>query len=109
MKKLSFIEENKDSYDVLYECVIAHPVKGIEEIIKAATIVEKLKEVGEVKGEKVGDFQAYKLKTVPVELELEDEHFKYIKNCFESTPMSTSIRIELLARTAKLLKAAEAS
>lgn len=107
MKKLEFNHINAESYDMLYEVVRAYPVKGIEEIIKAATIVEKLKEVGVEKGDNRGDFKAFKLKTVPCEIELEDDHFRYIKNAFDIIPMTNSVKIELLAMTAKLLKSVE--
>lgn len=106
MKTLEFNDINRESYDVLYEIVRAYPVKGIEEILKAATIVEKLKEIGMDKGE-IGPFKSYKLKTTPTTLELEDDHFRYIKSAFENTPMTTSVKIELLAQTAKLLKSVE--
>lgn len=108
MKTLSFTEENKEVYDILYETVRAYPVKGIEEILKAATVVEKFKEVGVEKTEESrGSYKAFKLKTIPTSLELEDDHYKYVKSCFENTQMSSSLKIELLAQTAKLLKSAE--
>jgi hypothetical protein len=108
MKTLEFNDINKESYDMIYEVVRAYPVKGIDEILKAATIVEKLKEVGVEKGDNRGDFKAYKLKAIPTVLELEDDYFRYVKNAFENTPMATSVKIELLAQTAKLLKQADA-
>jgi hypothetical protein len=107
MKVLNFTEENKEVYDVIFEAVRAYPVKGIEEIIKAATIIEKLKEIGVEKGEQVQGFVAYKLKAVPTTIELEDDHFKYIKTVFDATPWSTSVKIELLAMAAKFLKQAD--
>ena|SRR5258705_8725986 len=108
MKTLEFNDINRESYDMLYEVVRAKPVKGIEEILKAATIMEKLKEIGVEKGSgDAGVFKAYKLKTTPTTLELEDDHFRYIKNAFEEVPMASSVKIELLAQTAKLLKSVE--
>lgn len=108
MKTLVFDENSKESYDMLYEVVRAKPVSGIEQIIKAATIVEKLKEIGETKDTgSSGDFKALKLKVVPTTLQLEDDHFQYIKDAFNTTPMSSSVRIELLSQTAKLLKQVE--
>lgn len=108
MKTLSFTTENSECYDMLYEVVRAKPVTGIEQIIKAATVIEKLKDIGTEKGSgDSGIFKALKLKTVPTNLELEDDYFKYIKDAFEVAPMASSIKIELLAQTAKLLKSAE--
>lgn len=107
MKTLEFHDINSESYDMLYEVVRAYPVKGIEEILTAATIVEKLKEFGVEKGDEKALFKAYKLKTVPCSIEFEDSQFKYIKNCFESVQMTSSVKIELLAQTAKLLKSVE--
>jgi hypothetical protein len=107
MKTLNFSEENKEAYAMLYEAVRARPVQGIEQIIKAATIIEKFKELGEETNERTGIFSAFKLKTIPSSLELEDDHFKYVKNAFNETPWSTSVKIELLAQIAKLLKSVE--
>lgn len=107
MKTLNFAEDNKRTYDVLYESVLAYPVKGIEQILKAAAIVEKLKSVGEEKGEKTNGFTAYKLKSAPTILSLEDEEFKYVKSCFENAQIATSVEIELLAQTARLLQNVE--
>lgn len=107
MKKLEFTEANAEAYDMLYETTRVHPVKGLDEILKAATIVEKLKEFGTEKGEKAGDFQPMKLKVIPTTLELEDDHFKYIKTGFESVPFATSVNIEKLAMVAKFLKSVE--
>lgn len=107
MKTLSFTEENKESYDMLYETTRAHPVRGIEDILKAATVVEKLKEFGIENGAKTGGFQPLKLKVIPSSIELEDEHFRYVKQSFEEAQMTTSVKIELLAQTAKLLKSAD--
>lgn len=107
MKTLEFHDINKESYDMLYEVVRAYPVKGIEEILLAAAIVEKLKEYGVEKGDNKDLFKAYKLKTVPTSIELEDSYYNYIKNAFNTVPMSSSVKIELLAQTAKLLKSVE--
>lgn len=97
---------NKESYDMLYEAVRATPVKGIEEILLAAEIVEKLKSFGVEKGDEKGPFKAYKLKAVPTSIEFEDAQFKYIKDSFNDAQMSNSVKIELLAQTANLLKGA---
>jgi len=107
MKTIEFHDINKESYDMLYEVVRAYPVKGIEEILTAAAIIEKLKEYGVEKGDEKSLFKAYKLKTVPSSIEFEDSQFKYVKNAFEQTQMSSSVKIELLAQTAKLLKSVE--
>lgn len=104
MKTLKFTEENKETYDILYETLRARSVTGIEMIIKAATVVEKFKTVGVDKDEIKSSFRAMKLKTVPTDLELEDDHFAYVKECFNSAPIATSVQIELLSQTAKLLK-----
>lgn len=93
---------------MIYEVVRAHPITGIDEIIKAATIIEKLKSFGTEKPEGSNEvFKAMKLKTVPTDIELEDDHFNYVKNAFNKTPMSSSVKIELLAQTAKLLKSVD--
>jgi hypothetical protein len=108
MKTLKFTEENKEVYEIIYESVVTFPVKGIEDILRAATVIEKLKSVGTVKEEK-GEFKVYKLTSVPTNLELEDAHFNYIKNAFDNTAWNHSLKIELMAQAAKLLKFSEAS
>lgn len=107
MKTLNFTEENKESYDTLFEAVRVFPLKGIEEILLASTVVEKLKTIGAPSDESGKSKILYKL-FQPASLELEDEHFKYIKRVFAETQWSTSMKVELLAQTAQLLKSIEA-
>jgi hypothetical protein len=106
MKNLNFTEE--EVYDLLYEAIVVSPVSGIEEILKAATIVQKFKDKGEVKEEK-NDVKLYTLKSFPSLIELEDSEFKFVKNIFEKTNWATSLKIDSLAKAAKFLKAVEAS
>lgn len=108
MKKIEFTEENKETFDVLYESVIVAPIKGIEEILKVSVIVEKMKSMGKIKEEKDG-FKVYELKEVPTVLELEDDHFKYVKKTFEETQWASSLKIDLLSNAIKLLKSVESS